>query len=218
MDPSVVDGGLYVSTVLAAHATALSRLERPAQRFAELWCTGQPRRVEIGKIVAHQERCLCVLFSLTLNELEKASGGEELWQPWGVEQKVWIGHRGLAGPHVVRLIHGVPSSLEEHAGFGHTDAVFDWGVRTSGSSELARAILNDAVGEMPDIEVSESFVSDVVTSWPEGRPFMLACSEVHDWYNEALRAGSWIAGWPDRLRGIASVWRHHGDNTDAALD
>jgi hypothetical protein len=218
--------GEYVATVLAACSVAISRLANPSLQYTDLWCSGQLRRVYIGRAEKHSFQCACGLFDETVRLLEDAANGEDPWRRWSGEPRIWLGLRGLCGPHVVRLIHGVPSSLEEVSGLGHAEAVFDWGCVGRGTSQLAQALLDDAMGEMVEADLAERFATEVVAlQWQWRTPFALSESELSDWIDDShfwhslprrtgryvasapRRTGLFMGTLPERLARVRQAWK-----------
>lgn len=180
----------YVVTVLAAAANAFLRIERPSVRFADLWCDGTAQRVEIGRAIPHGWHCACMVFDDAVASLEAAGRGENPWTMWApsTESKAWAGLMGLCGHHVVRLVHGVATSLEEHAGFGHRSTVFEWGALGRPASWLGAAILEDA-GAEADEATTYRFTKEVLLGIPGDQQFVLVGSEVAEWAAHRTRRG-----------------------------
>ena len=189
----------FRATLVAAFATAFRRLTRPGLKYVELWCTGEVRRIKLLEANEnHGTHCACQIFNDTLFELEEVAQGLDPWIKWAVpgEPKVWALLHGMCGPHVVRLVHGAPSSLEDATGFGHTpESPFAWGMPNGATYLLAAALIEDATGERQDPEVWERFGNTILCAFEPGQQFVVTFSDVADWLSTPTERRGWPALW-----------------------
>lgn len=193
----------YVATVLAACSNAFLRIDRPQLRYTELWCNGSLRRVEIGRAVPHALGCACTVFDEAVRSLEEVRNGPDPWERFTkpTQPKTWVGLMSLCGPHVVRIVHGVADSLEEHAGLGHRASVFSWGELGTGTSLLARAILED-VGIDGAPMLAGRFCEEVLLTRPSSSEMVLHAGDVSRWLEKSRGAAG-------RARGLLLRVRRH---------
>ena len=196
-----VRSGIYNfrATIVAALGTAIRRMVPPSLRYSEIWCSGSVRRIELlGEIEDHGLQCACRLFNETLFELEEVINNLDPWIKWAVpgKGKVWIFVHGLCGPHVIRLIHGVPSSLEDISGFGHSsESPFTWGPVNGSVYLLSASILEDTINKRPSPDLWECFGDTVLSAFAPNQQFVLTAAEVEEWIEAPSRKKGWPKSW-----------------------
>ena len=201
-DAVTAGNDFFRATLVAAFAIALRRLSRPSLQYVELWCTGEVRRIELLEANEnHGPHCACQVLNDTLFELEEVVHGLDPWVKWAVpgEPKVWAFLHGLRGPHIVRLVYGVPTSLEDVAGFDRMpDPPFTWGMPGGSTYLAAAALLEDLTGDRPEPEMWERFGDTVLCAFEPGQQFVLTASDVLEWMKTPTSRRGWPARWARR--------------------
>jgi len=174
----------YACTVMAAYATAFSRLDRPGLKVVELWCGGRLTRLDLGRPALHGPSCACALFVRVLRQLEAVAAGADPFAELATRGLVWLGRRGLCGPHVVEVRGGRPAPLENVLGGPHgAVARFGWGYVGERPMLLARLLLARATGREPSDGLAAAFAWQVVARL--GHEFTLDVQAVRNWEHNA---------------------------------
>ena len=179
-----VDVTDFVGTVLVGYAAVMQRLENPGLQLVELWCSGQLRRIPIDRPAVHDVDCSCAVFSETVAAATAAGCGVDMWARWADEPSVWIGFRGLLGPHVVRVADGV---ARPWGGGGPADGRVAWGFRGAGPSRLAHGILVEVLGGEPDGDLADRFAREVVAAASAEHTAAFRFTYVEQWLRDVAQ-------------------------------